>query len=41
MQLMRNVQQLSLSPSGNSPTLGRPRRALDEEEMRKARKPTR
>jgi alkanesulfonate monooxygenase SsuD/methylene tetrahydromethanopterin reductase-like flavin-dependent oxidoreductase (luciferase family) len=36
MQFMRNVQQLSLSPSGNSPTLGRPCRALAEEEMRKA-----
>jgi alkanesulfonate monooxygenase SsuD/methylene tetrahydromethanopterin reductase-like flavin-dependent oxidoreductase (luciferase family) len=36
MQFMRNVQQLSLSPSGDSPTLGRPRRALGVEEMRKA-----
>jgi len=36
MQFMRNVQQLSLSPSGNSPSLGRPRRALGEEDMRKA-----
>jgi alkanesulfonate monooxygenase SsuD/methylene tetrahydromethanopterin reductase-like flavin-dependent oxidoreductase (luciferase family) len=36
MQFMRNVQQLSLSPTGNSPTLGRPRRALAAEEMRKA-----
>ncbi len=36
MQFMRNVQQLSLSPSGNSPALGRPRRALGEEDMRKA-----
>lgn len=36
MQFMRNVQQLSLSPSGNSPTLGRARRALTVEEMRKA-----
>jgi alkanesulfonate monooxygenase SsuD/methylene tetrahydromethanopterin reductase-like flavin-dependent oxidoreductase (luciferase family) len=27
MQFMRNVQQLSLSPSGGSPSLGRPRRA--------------
>ena len=31
MQFMRNVQQLSLSPTGNSPSLGRPRRALSEE----------
>jgi len=36
MQFMRNVQQLSLSPSGGSPTLGRPRRALSQEDMRKA-----
>jgi alkanesulfonate monooxygenase SsuD/methylene tetrahydromethanopterin reductase-like flavin-dependent oxidoreductase (luciferase family) len=36
MQFMRNVQLLSLSPSGNSPSLGRPRRALSEEEMRRA-----
>jgi alkanesulfonate monooxygenase SsuD/methylene tetrahydromethanopterin reductase-like flavin-dependent oxidoreductase (luciferase family) len=36
MQFMRNVQQLSLSPSGVSPTLGRPRRALGIEDMRKA-----
>jgi alkanesulfonate monooxygenase SsuD/methylene tetrahydromethanopterin reductase-like flavin-dependent oxidoreductase (luciferase family) len=36
MQFMRNVQQLSLSPSGDSPTLGRPRRALGVEDMRKA-----
>ena len=36
MQFMRNVQQLSLSPSGDSPTLGRPRRALGIENMRKA-----
>jgi hypothetical protein len=33
---MRNVQQLSLSPSGDSPALGRPRRALGVEDMRKA-----
>jgi alkanesulfonate monooxygenase SsuD/methylene tetrahydromethanopterin reductase-like flavin-dependent oxidoreductase (luciferase family) len=33
---MRNVQQLSLSPSGGSPTLGRPRRALTAEEMHRA-----
>jgi alkanesulfonate monooxygenase SsuD/methylene tetrahydromethanopterin reductase-like flavin-dependent oxidoreductase (luciferase family) len=36
MQFMRNVQQLSLSPAGASPNLGRPRRALGEEDMRKA-----
>jgi alkanesulfonate monooxygenase SsuD/methylene tetrahydromethanopterin reductase-like flavin-dependent oxidoreductase (luciferase family) len=36
MQFMRNVQQLSLSPSGDSPALGRPRRALGVEDMRKA-----
>jgi alkanesulfonate monooxygenase SsuD/methylene tetrahydromethanopterin reductase-like flavin-dependent oxidoreductase (luciferase family) len=36
MQFMRNVQQLSLSPSGESPALGRPRRALGVEDMRKA-----
>ena len=36
MQFMRNVQQLSLSPSGDSPTLGRRRRALSVEDMRKA-----
>ena len=36
MQFMRNVQQLSLSPSGGSPSLGCPRRALSEEEMRRA-----
>jgi alkanesulfonate monooxygenase SsuD/methylene tetrahydromethanopterin reductase-like flavin-dependent oxidoreductase (luciferase family) len=36
MQFMRNVQQLSLSPAGDSPTLGRPRRALTVEAMRKA-----
>ncbi len=41
MRFMRNVQQLSLSPSGDSPTLdsptlGRPRRALGVEDMRKA-----
>ena len=36
MQFMRNVQQLSLSPTGNSPSLGRPRRALSEEELRRA-----
>ncbi|MBV8889980.1 MAG: LLM class flavin-dependent oxidoreductase [Alphaproteobacteria bacterium] len=36
MKFMRNVQQLSLSPTGESPTLGRPRRMLSEAEMRKA-----
>jgi alkanesulfonate monooxygenase SsuD/methylene tetrahydromethanopterin reductase-like flavin-dependent oxidoreductase (luciferase family) len=36
MQFMRNVQQLSLSPSGQSAGLGRPRRALGIEEMRLA-----
>ena len=33
---MRNVQQLSLSPTGESPSLGRPRRFLSREEMHKA-----
>jgi alkanesulfonate monooxygenase SsuD/methylene tetrahydromethanopterin reductase-like flavin-dependent oxidoreductase (luciferase family) len=33
---MRNVQLLSLSPTGASPTLGRPRRFLTREEMHKA-----
>lgn len=36
MQFMRNVQQLSLSPSGQSAGLGRPRRALGIEEMHQA-----
>ena len=36
MTFMRNVQQLSLSPAGDSPTLGRPRRAMSAEEMRRA-----
>jgi alkanesulfonate monooxygenase SsuD/methylene tetrahydromethanopterin reductase-like flavin-dependent oxidoreductase (luciferase family) len=36
MKFMRNVQQLSLSPTGESPTLGRPRRVLTEAEMRHA-----
>ncbi len=36
MKFMRNVQQLSLSPTGESPTLGRPRRFLSREEMHKA-----
>jgi len=33
---MRNVQLLSLSPTGESPSLGRPRRRLSPEEMHKA-----
>jgi alkanesulfonate monooxygenase SsuD/methylene tetrahydromethanopterin reductase-like flavin-dependent oxidoreductase (luciferase family) len=36
MRFMRNVQRLSLSPSGDSLALGRPRRALGVEDMRKA-----
>jgi alkanesulfonate monooxygenase SsuD/methylene tetrahydromethanopterin reductase-like flavin-dependent oxidoreductase (luciferase family) len=36
MAFMRNVQQLSLSPEGGSPSLGRPRRALSEKEMHAA-----
>ena len=36
MTFMRNVQQLSLSPTGDSPSLGRPRRAMSAEEMRRA-----
>jgi alkanesulfonate monooxygenase SsuD/methylene tetrahydromethanopterin reductase-like flavin-dependent oxidoreductase (luciferase family) len=36
MQFMRNVQQLALSPAGQSPGLGRPRRALGVEDMRQA-----
>jgi len=36
MKFMRNVQQLSLSPTGESPTLGRPRRLMSREEMHKA-----
>jgi alkanesulfonate monooxygenase SsuD/methylene tetrahydromethanopterin reductase-like flavin-dependent oxidoreductase (luciferase family) len=36
MTFMRNVQQLSLSPAGDSPSLGRPRRAMSAEEMRRA-----
>jgi alkanesulfonate monooxygenase SsuD/methylene tetrahydromethanopterin reductase-like flavin-dependent oxidoreductase (luciferase family) len=36
MAFMRNVQELSLSPTGASPTIGRPRRALGEAEMRQA-----
>jgi alkanesulfonate monooxygenase SsuD/methylene tetrahydromethanopterin reductase-like flavin-dependent oxidoreductase (luciferase family) len=35
-RFMRNVEQLSLSPTGASPTLGRPRRARSAEEMRQA-----
>jgi len=35
-KFMRNVQLLSLSPTGESPTLGRPRRLLTREEMYKA-----
>jgi len=35
-KFMRNVQQLSLSPTGESPSLGRPRRFLTAEEMLKA-----
>jgi hypothetical protein len=33
---MRNVQRLSLSPSGGSPSLGRPRRPFNGEVMRRA-----
>ena len=36
MQFLRNVQSQALSPSGESPTLGRRRRVLSEEEMRRA-----
>jgi alkanesulfonate monooxygenase SsuD/methylene tetrahydromethanopterin reductase-like flavin-dependent oxidoreductase (luciferase family) len=36
MTFMRNVQQLSLSPSGDSPIIGRPRRAMSAEDMRLA-----
>jgi alkanesulfonate monooxygenase SsuD/methylene tetrahydromethanopterin reductase-like flavin-dependent oxidoreductase (luciferase family) len=32
-KFMANVQQLSLSPTGESPTLGRPRKALSRAEM--------
>jgi alkanesulfonate monooxygenase SsuD/methylene tetrahydromethanopterin reductase-like flavin-dependent oxidoreductase (luciferase family) len=35
-KFMRNVQELSLSPTGESPSLGRPRRFLTREEMHKA-----
>jgi len=33
---LRNVQQLSLSPTGDSPVLGRPRRAMSAEDMHRA-----
>jgi alkanesulfonate monooxygenase SsuD/methylene tetrahydromethanopterin reductase-like flavin-dependent oxidoreductase (luciferase family) len=36
MTFMRNVQQLSLSPTGASPILGRRRSAMSEEDMRRA-----
>ncbi len=36
MAFMRNVQQLSLWPTGQPPTLGRPRRAMSAEDMRRA-----
>jgi alkanesulfonate monooxygenase SsuD/methylene tetrahydromethanopterin reductase-like flavin-dependent oxidoreductase (luciferase family) len=36
MTFMRNVQQLSLSPTGEAPTLGRPRRAMAAEDMHRA-----
>jgi alkanesulfonate monooxygenase SsuD/methylene tetrahydromethanopterin reductase-like flavin-dependent oxidoreductase (luciferase family) len=36
MTFMRNVQQLSLSPTGASPSLGRPRRAMSVDEMHRA-----
>jgi alkanesulfonate monooxygenase SsuD/methylene tetrahydromethanopterin reductase-like flavin-dependent oxidoreductase (luciferase family) len=36
MTFMRNVQQLALSPSGDSPSLGRRRQAMSEAEMRRA-----
>jgi alkanesulfonate monooxygenase SsuD/methylene tetrahydromethanopterin reductase-like flavin-dependent oxidoreductase (luciferase family) len=32
-KFMRNVQELSLSPTGESPTLGRPRKPMSREEM--------
>src|SRR6266568_5131275 len=35
-KFMRNVQQLSVSPTSESPTVGRPRRLLTREEMYKA-----
>jgi alkanesulfonate monooxygenase SsuD/methylene tetrahydromethanopterin reductase-like flavin-dependent oxidoreductase (luciferase family) len=33
---MRNVQQLSLSPTGEAPTLGRPRKRMSRAEMDEA-----
>jgi hypothetical protein len=36
MTFMGNVQQLSLSPTGEAPTLGRPRRAMSIEDMHRA-----
>jgi alkanesulfonate monooxygenase SsuD/methylene tetrahydromethanopterin reductase-like flavin-dependent oxidoreductase (luciferase family) len=36
MAFMRNVQQLSLSPTGEPPTLGRRRTAMSAEDMRRA-----
>ena len=36
MAFMRNVQQLSLSPTGELPTLGRRRTAMSAEDMRRA-----
>jgi alkanesulfonate monooxygenase SsuD/methylene tetrahydromethanopterin reductase-like flavin-dependent oxidoreductase (luciferase family) len=36
MTFMRNVQQLSLSPTGASPILGRRRKAMSAEDMRRA-----
>lgn len=36
MTFIRNVQQLSLSPTGDSPIIGRPRRAMSEHDMRRA-----
>lgn len=36
MTFMRSVQQLWLSPTGEAPTLGRPRRAISAEDMHRA-----
>jgi hypothetical protein len=36
MTFMRNVQQLSLSPTGEAPTLCRLRRAMSMEDMHRA-----
>jgi alkanesulfonate monooxygenase SsuD/methylene tetrahydromethanopterin reductase-like flavin-dependent oxidoreductase (luciferase family) len=36
MTFMRDVQQLSLSPAGEAPTLGRPRRAMSAEDIHQA-----